>query len=172
MCGTTVSIRRPTSWTCWSTACAPKWIQTRRSCTRSGESDMSLDLLRRLHGNFSVRLNLWYALVFTASSAMLCALVYYLLAAALEGKDREVLEARLKEYSAVYQAGGVSALQRWVYREGIPPSERSLFVRLVNVWNNVTLAKAPDDWVTFRDTENGLEGYRQHVGGIRIPKDA
>src|SRR6266516_2786924 len=132
---------------------------------------MSFDLLRRLRRNFSVRLNVWYALIFTASSAALCVLVYYLLAAAIEGKDREVIEARLKEYSAVYQAGGLSALQRWVHREGIPPTERSLFVRLVNVWNTVTLAKVPDDWVTFKDAEMGLEGYRRQVGVLRVPKD-
>ncbi len=60
---------------------------------------MSFDLLSRLRHNFSVRLNFWYALIFTASSMVLCALVYYLLAAAIVGKDREVLEARLKEYS-------------------------------------------------------------------------
>lgn len=131
---------------------------------------MSFELLSRLRRNFGVRLNLWYALVFAVSSAVLCALVYYLLAATIERKDREVIEARLKEYGAVYQAGGVGALQRWVYREGIPSTERSLFVRLVNVWNNVTLAKVPDDWVTFKD-ETGLAGYRRQVGVIRVPKD-
>jgi signal transduction histidine kinase len=46
-----------------------------------------------------------------------------------------------------------------------------LFVRLVNVWNNVTLAKVPDDWVTFQAGEQNLEGYRRQVGVIRIPKD-
>jgi len=128
-------------------------------------------LIKRLRSNFSVRLNVWYALIFTVSSAGLCATVYYLLAATIERKDREVIEARLKEYAAVYQTGGIGALQRWVHREGIPSSERSLFVRLVNVWNNVTLAKVPDDWVTFQAAETNLEGYRQQVGLIRIPKD-
>jgi signal transduction histidine kinase len=132
---------------------------------------MSFGLLKRWRSNFSVRLNVWYALIFTASSAGLCALVYYLLAATIERKDREVIEARLKEYAAVYQSGGIGALQRWVHREGIPPSERSLFVRLVNVWNNVTLAKVPDDWVTFQAAESNLEGYRRQVGVLRIPKD-
>ena len=132
---------------------------------------MSFDLLRRVRGNFGVRLNLWYALIFTGSSAALCAVVYYLLAATIERKDREVIEARLKEYAVVYQTGGVGALQRWVSREGLPSTERSLFVRLVNVWNNVTLAKVPDDWVTFQAAERSLEGYRQQVGVVRIPKD-
>src|SRR5215475_752721 len=132
---------------------------------------MSFGLLKRWRSNFSVRLNVWYALIFTASSAGLCALVYYLLAATIERKDREVIEARLKEYAAVYQSGGIGALQRWVHREGIPPSERSLFVQLVSVWNTVTLAKVPDDWVTFQAAESNLEGYRRQVGVLRIPKD-
>src|SRR5712664_2448357 len=112
-------------WTCSCIACVPRWIRKERGSTPFAELDMSFGLLRRLPRNFSVRLNLWYALIFTASSAALCALVYYLLASTIERKDREVIEARLKEYSAVYQAGGVGALQRWVYREGIPSTERS-----------------------------------------------
>src|SRR5262245_34466114 len=128
-------------WTSWCTGCEPRWTPIRPVCIRSVELVMSSDLLKRLRGNFTVRLNLWYALIFTASSAGLCALVYYLLAATIERTDREVIEARLKEYAAVYQTGGVGALKRWVDREGIPASERSLFVRIVNPWNNVTLAK-------------------------------
>ena len=132
---------------------------------------MSSELLKRVRGNFGLRLNLWYALIFTVSSAGLCALVYYLLAATLERKDQEVIEARLKEYAVVYQTGGVGALQRWVSREGLPSTERSLFVRLVNVRNNVTLAKVPDDWITFQASEKNLDGYRQQLGVVRVPKD-
>src|SRR5262245_14098366 len=94
----------------------------------------------RVRLNLGVRLNFWSALIFAVSSARLCILVYCLLASSIERNDREVIEARLKEYAAVYQGGGVGALQRCVYRDGVPSTERSLFVRLVNVWNTVTLA--------------------------------
>src|SRR2546427_5247849 len=171
MSGTTASIRRPTWWMSWCTACGRRWTRTRRACILCAGWVMSVGLLRRVRGNFRVRLNLWYASVFTASRAALRALVYYVLAATIERKDREVIEARLKEYAVVYQTGGLGALQRWVYREGLPATERSIFVRLINVRNNVTLAKVPDDWITFQAAERSLEGYRQQVGVVRIPKD-
>src|ERR1043165_10169675 len=69
-----------------------------------------LDLRR----NIGVRLSLWYAFFFTLSSFALLTLAYYLLTAAINSKDNEVLEARLKEVAALYEAGGVNALRNWV----------------------------------------------------------
>jgi signal transduction histidine kinase len=126
-----------------------------------------LDLLRR---NVGVRLSLWYACIFTMSSLALLTLAYYLLATALESKDREVLEARLKEAAAVYEAGGVAALENWG-RNQPPQIKNTTFVRLVSLFNNVTLVSAPEDWVSFRDLP-GWEGYRRKIGVIRIPHNA
>jgi signal transduction histidine kinase len=80
------------------------------------------------------------------------------------------LEARLKEVSAVYQAAGVRGLQNWVANQS-PQLKQTLFVRLVNVFNNVTFVSAPEEWVTFRDAP-AYEGYRRQVGVIRIPQNA
>jgi len=127
-----------------------------------------LDPLRR---NIGVRLSLLYALIFTLSTLALFTLAYYLLAAAINSKDREVLEARVKEAAAVYEGGGLRALRDWVQNQ--PPAvQQALFVRLVNVFNNVTFVTAPQDWVTFRDVPTGWEGYRRQVGTIRIPQNA
>ncbi len=73
---------------------------------------MSSGLLESLRRNIGLRLSLLYALIFTVSSVALLALAYYLLAAAVGSKDREVLEARLKEAAVVYEAGGVSGAAR------------------------------------------------------------
>src|SRR5436190_2013985 len=126
------------------------------------------DILRR---NIGVRLSLLYALIFTLSSLALFTLAYYLLAAAISSKDREVLEARLKEVAAVYEGGGVRALRNWVQNQPTD-IEQTLFIRLVNVFNNVQFVTAPQDWVTFRDEPTGWEGYRRQVGTIRIPQNA
>src|SRR5512136_2159646 len=93
-----------------------------------------LDPLRR---NIGVRLSLWYALIFMISSAALFLFSYYLLAGAIGTKDREVLEARLKEAATVYQTGGTGALRSWV-RSQPPEEQNTLFVRLVNVFNLAT----------------------------------
>jgi hypothetical protein len=63
-------------------------------------------LLDRARRNIGVRLGLWYEFIFTPSSVALFALAYFLLVAAVGRKDREVLEARLREYAAVYVNSG------------------------------------------------------------------
>ena len=131
---------------------------------------MSFDLLDRARRNIGVRLGLWYAFIFTLSTVALFALAYYLLAAAIGTKDREVLEARLREYAAVYGNSGPAGLRRAIQQE--EGSQKTYFVRLLSPWNDVSLVNVPDDWITFKDIPGGWAGYRQQVGVIRVPKNA
>lgn len=126
--------------------------------------------LERVRRNLGVRLSLLYALIFTLSSVALLALAYYLLAAAVGSKDREVLEARLKEAAVVYEAGGVAALRSWVYNQ---PTEvqNSMLVHLVNPFNNTDLVlSAPQAWIALREVP-GWEGLVQ-APYLRIPQNA
>ncbi|HWX22323.1 MAG TPA: HAMP domain-containing sensor histidine kinase [Candidatus Binatia bacterium] len=124
--------------------------------------------LAALSRNIAVRLSLWYALIFTVSSVALFILTYYLVAAAIGSKDQEVLEARLKEAAAIYDASGISALRSWVDHQP-PEVQNTMFVRLVNIFNVVVFASAPSDWISFRDVP-GWEGYRR-VPYLRVPKN-
>src|ERR1043165_7818455 len=108
---------------------------------------MSFALLDRARRNIGIRLGLWYALVFALSSVALFALAWYLLAAAVGGKDREVLEARLRACAAMYESGGLGGLRDAIQRD--EASQKTLFVRLISAWNNVSLVNVPDDWITF-----------------------
>ena len=126
--------------------------------------------LEKLRRNIGVRLGLWYASIFTCSCIALFALAYYVLTAAIGSKDREVLQARLREYAAVYENGGLSELRAVIHQE--ESGQKLFFVRLVSAWNNIAYVDAPDDWITFKDIPSGLAGYRQRVGIIRIPKNA
>jgi signal transduction histidine kinase len=130
---------------------------------------MSFGPLDGLRRNIGIRLSLWYALVFTLSSLALLTLAYYLLAAAVGRKDREVLEARLKEVATLYQAGGVRAVRDWVDNQ--PPQLRhNLYIRLVNIYSRVDFVSFPEDWVSLRDVPTGREGFRQQVPVVRIPQ--
>lgn len=126
--------------------------------------------LRELTRNIAVRLSLWYALIFTLSSLALFAFTYYLLAGAIGSKDREVLDARLKEAAAVYDASGINALGEWVHSQP-EQVQQTMMVRLVGPFNEVLFLSVPKDWVTFRDVP-GWEGYRREVRAIRVPKNA
>jgi signal transduction histidine kinase len=131
---------------------------------------MSSGLLERFRRSIGLRLSLLYAVIFTASSIALLAIAYYALAGALEAKDREVLEARLKEAAVVCQAGGASALTAWVSNQ--PEQVRNtMFVRLVNIVDGfVHIISAPPDWLAFKDVP-GWEGLLQ-TRYIRMPKNA
>src|SRR5664280_2411274 len=131
---------------------------------------MSFALLNSARRNMGVRLGLWYAIIFGLSSVVLLAVAYYLLAAAIGSKDRELVQSRLKEYAAVYNAGGPAALRNTLQEE--QESQKSFFVRVVSSWNDIAFVNLPEDWITFRDIPNGLAGYRQKVGVLRIPKNA
>jgi len=126
-----------------------------------------LDPLRR---NIGVRLSLWYALIFMLSSAAVFTLTYYVLVAAVAKKDREVLDARLKEAAVVYQASGAEGLDRWVRSQ---PAEirNTMFVRVVNPRDQIIYVTAPPDWLTFRDTPTDRQGYRARVLYLRIPQN-
>jgi methyl-accepting chemotaxis protein len=131
---------------------------------------MSFGLINAARRNVGVRLGLWYAFIFACSSVALLGIAYYLLATAIGSKDRELVQARLREYAAVYDAGGLSDLRTTLQEE--QGNQKTLFVRVVNAWNDVAFANIPDDWITFHDVPGGLAGYRQRVGVIRIPKNA
>jgi signal transduction histidine kinase len=131
---------------------------------------MSFDLLDAARRNVGVRLGLWYAFAFTISTFALLAAAYYLLAAAIGAKDREVLQARLHEYATDYENFGLPGLRNAVQQEA--SRQKTFFIRLINPWNDVSFANVPDDWITFKEIPGGWAGYRQQVGVIRIPKNA
>jgi len=116
-------------------------------------------------------LNFWYAVIFTASAAGLFLLLYYSLVSAVERKEREVIEARLKEYAVIYGSSGVAGLRSWLARDPQSARQKPFFIRLVNRWNQPLLLQAPEDWIEFKDIDGGWEGYRRQVGVLRIPKD-
>jgi signal transduction histidine kinase len=118
------------------------------------------------------RLTLWYGVIFTLGVGGLFALVYFFIVRLVERTDREVLQSKINEYSALYQAGGYRTLEEAVRREERGGQQKSLFVRLANAHNDVTLAKVPDEWITFQQSAIGLDGFRRQVGVVRIPKDA
>jgi signal transduction histidine kinase len=131
---------------------------------------MSSGLLELLRRNIGLRLSLLYALIFSVSSVLLLALAYYLLAVAVGSKDREVLEARLKDAGVVYETAGVIGLRSWVANQPADV-QNTTFVRLVNTRNNTELIiSAPEAWVALRDVP-GWEGLLQ-TPYLRLPQNA
>jgi signal transduction histidine kinase len=132
---------------------------------------MFFDLLRRLRRNFIFRLSVFYALIFAASAGALFLLVYQLAAKEFERKEQEVILSRLREYAAVYQAGGFEALKARAERENNPSDPRSFYVNLVSSRNVPMFRIVPEDWGGFR-VESGVFPQRRQFEINRVPKDA
>jgi len=85
---------------------------------------------------------------------------YYRLATVVGSKDREVLEARLREVAAVYDDGGVAELRDWV-RSQPAAAQDSMFVRLTDPFDNILFVYAPPYWVTLQVTPGWEDVLRQ-----------
>ena len=72
---------------------------------------MFFDLIKRLRGNFVFRLSLWYALIFTASTAGLFVLIYFLVEQEFERKDRHLM--CVVHASATEESFEVAMLPLW-----------------------------------------------------------
>ncbi len=122
--------------------------------------------------NFTVRLSLWYAALFTLSAGVLFVLLYVLLSSALERKDHDVILTRLSACAAVYDTGGIDALQEFVQSSREADRPRSFFVRVAGASGTVLLMNVPDDWVQFDPAALKLGGDMSHLVWLRIPQDA
>jgi len=124
---------------------------------------------RNLLRSFAFRLSLWYALVFAVSAGALLLLVYYLVATTLYRKDQEIIVSKLKEYAAVYAAGGLAALQSVATHENNPSDDKSFYVNLVTKrYSNPIFI--PDGWMSFKIMPGQLEVREFEI--TRIPKNA
>ncbi|HEX4153405.1 MAG TPA: HAMP domain-containing sensor histidine kinase [Steroidobacteraceae bacterium] len=117
------------------------------------------------------RLSLWYALLFTAGAGILFGLSYFLLGAALERKDHEVIETRLKACAAMYESGGIAALQQFDLRSRGTDKANAFFVRVANPSGNALLLDVPPDWVQFDPDALRPGGNPAHLVWLRIPRD-
>lgn len=131
-------------------------------------------LLKGIGRTVSLRLNLWYASIFTASAGVLFLLTYILLSVAVQRKDREIVEAQVKEYAGIYHRnGGLLGLKNWLQRNQGTEKRQSFFVRVISPFDSVVLISGPQEWIERapRELEIGPFRLQQEIAYIRIPKD-
>jgi signal transduction histidine kinase len=90
-------------------------------------------------------LTLWYSALFIAGSLAIVLLTYVLTASSLAQRDRQIIQSKLGEYSAVYTRGGLRALATTVQDEQRTMPER-LFVRIVDRGAEAIVLSDRRDW--------------------------
>ncbi|MEJ0000200.1 MAG: HAMP domain-containing sensor histidine kinase [Verrucomicrobiota bacterium] len=108
---------------------------------------MTWTRVREFSRTLSLQLSLGYAGIFTGSALLLFVLLYYLLGAAINQKDEDLVESRLREYQAVYEQGGVPALRDWIDRVGEAQRQQTFFVRVARPDQTVVFMIVPADWL-------------------------
>ena len=95
--------------------------------------------------SFGLRLAVWYSTLFVVGSIAIVFLTYFLTAESLAQRDRQIIQAKLGEYAAAYQRGGVGALADTVRAEQRTAPER-LFVRVVDRGAEAIVLSQPEGW--------------------------
>ena len=131
-------------------------------------------------GRFGLRLAIWYAAVFVASSLAIVLLTYTLLASSLAERDRQIVASTLREYSARYADGGLPALARAVDIEQRSGRHERLFVRVVRAGAETLFVSMPPEWSDFdisalgarsgpwEQAESGSRAARLEVASARL----
>lgn len=135
-------------------------------------------MLLPLRQSLALRLGLQYAVLFALGAAVVFGALYWLLADALEGRERSELERRADEYADVYAQGGAAALRAKLAAEERRSDAPPFFVRLVGAGGETLFARVPTDWVERQvqsiPLPGALSGFQvqQVVQTVRIPRDA
>ena len=75
---------------------------------------MFLRSRKHLRKTVGFKLAVWYSGIFILSSLLLFSLAYFFLLSSLKKQDKESIELKLRELSALYESGGMETLEREV----------------------------------------------------------
>lgn len=130
-------------------------------------------MLERLRQSLALRLAIQYTLVFAFGAALLFGVLYWLLANALDSRERAALVRQAEEFAAAFERGAIAGLRARVDNDSSPQA-RAAFVRLISPENIPLYQKLPNDWVEtqIQKIPLGPFTYEQPIQTIRIPQDA
>lgn len=101
----------------------------------------------RLRYTLGLRVGLWYAALFVASSLALSGLTYALVAASLGQYDRGIIRSTLIQYAAAYESRGVGGLETEITRTQSTAAPGPLLVRVVGpLGGEVRFLSRPEGW--------------------------
>ena len=109
---------------------------------------MSSRPIERSGRSFSLRLNLWYAAFFIFGCFALFLLAYFVLASSIQQKEKEVIRARLEEYRAWYENGGLAGLSENFFNSR-RRDKNAFFVCVAGPGNNAIFVSTPEEWRGF-----------------------
>jgi signal transduction histidine kinase len=123
---------------------------------------MNATVIPGRHGTgLGMRLAISYAVIFTASIALIAVVAYVLLDRSLTARDHGLIRVKLADYSARFEQGGVNAVSRAAFAEQASGGVDQVFVRLVGRNAQVLLTSLPASWGSYalEELDDG-DGWR------------
>src|SRR5437870_2896558 len=122
---------------------------------------MSSKPTERSGRSFSLRLNLWYAAFFIFGCFALFLLAYFVLASSIQQKEREVIRAKLDEYRAWYENGGLAGLSENFFNSR-GRDRNAFFVCVAGPGNNAIFVSTPEEWrgLDLKELQRSIEESR------------
>lgn len=133
-------------------------------------------MFERLRRSLALRLAWLYTGVFALVAALLFAALYWVLANALESRERAAVEQLAGRLGRIYDEGGAFALRAEI-NSNTSPEVRSFFVRVLTPSNETVFASVPPDWIQTQvlnipvPGDWGISATRQ-IRTVRIPQNA
>ena len=129
-------------------------------------------MLERLRQSLALRLAIQYALVFALGAALLFGVLYYLLANALDARERAALIKQTEDLSAAFERGSIAALRARVDSDSAPVN--TFFVRLIRPDGGAVYQKWPSDWIETQVQQIPFGGFiaTREIQTLRLPQNA
>lgn len=124
---------------------------------------MPLVTIKRLTKTTGFRLALWYSLIFISSSLLLFALLYFPLRSAIKEKDRNIILAKLNEYTLQEQQSGLQGMLAEIRLEDDHNSQAGFFVRVADSTGQSLIVTLPPEW---RHLAGGFSPLFRSGGGV------
>jgi len=107
---------------------------------------MCLRKIRSMKDSLSVRLTLWYALIFALSSLLILVIFYQRVAyIAMEGVDQELLE-EISEFTDMFSDTDFEHVKREMVREAVSEKTEKVFFRLISNTGKVLATTNMEPW--------------------------
>ncbi len=133
-------------------------------------------MFERLRRSLALRLAWLYTAVFATVAALLFAVLYWVLANALEAREQAAVEQLAARLGRIFDEGGALALRAEI-NSNTAPEVRSFFVRVLAPSNDTVFLSVPPDWIQTQVTnipvpgDWGISETRQ-IRSVRIPQNA
>lgn len=130
-------------------------------------------MLERLRQSLAFRLAIQYAFVFALGAALLFGVLYWLLANALDSRERQALVNQTQDFADAFERGAIAALRARVDNNS-SSNASAIFVRLIREDGAAVYQKWPADWIEtqIQQIPVGDMTVTREIQTLRVPQNA